>query len=244
MARNRGISRAAGEFISFIDSDDLWSCDKLQAQVDALQQREGDVAYSWTSYLSQGKAEAVPGRRNFFEGNIYAELLKKNVVASGSNILARTELIREVGGFDPTFPQCADWDLCLRLAARCRFALVPKHQIFYRVWPNSMTSNQIDEMERQCLLMLEKTYRSAPAEYQRLKRRSVHWVYEYCTERYLQGTTRLHPLAATRTLCMAVQSQPLTILHRHTQRLVLKLLKFWFVALKNALRFGTESFDH
>ena len=237
LARNRGTSHAKGELISFIDADDLWTCDKLQAQVDALQKGEGEIAYSWTSYLFPGRAEAVPGRRNCFLGNVYLELLKRNFVASGSNILARTEFIREVGGFDPTIPQCADWDLCLRLAARRRFALVPKYQIIYRMLSNSMTSNQIDEMERQCLLMLEKTYRSAPAEYQRLKRRSVQWVYEYCTERYLQRTTRLQPLAATKTFFMVVQSEPLTILHRQTQRLFLKLLKYWCIALKNALSF-------
>jgi glycosyltransferase involved in cell wall biosynthesis len=54
VARNRGIYHATGEFITFLDADDLWTPDKLELQLTALQQHsEAGVAYSWTHYMDE-----------------------------------------------------------------------------------------------------------------------------------------------------------------------------------------------
>jgi glycosyltransferase involved in cell wall biosynthesis len=51
-ARNRGIQNATGEYISFVDADDLWTPDKLERQLLALKSNtNAKVAYSWTPYV-------------------------------------------------------------------------------------------------------------------------------------------------------------------------------------------------
>jgi len=79
VARNRGISHATGEFISFVDSDDFWTADKLEAQFNALKDcPEADVAYSWTYFFYEKTGEQVPGHPSFFEGDVYSDLLREN----------------------------------------------------------------------------------------------------------------------------------------------------------------------
>jgi glycosyltransferase involved in cell wall biosynthesis len=52
ISRNRGLSHACGEFIAFLDADDLWTPDKLEAQLKALQANpQAGVAYSWTAWI-------------------------------------------------------------------------------------------------------------------------------------------------------------------------------------------------
>ena len=89
VARNRGISHATGEFIAFLDHDDLWTPDKLDLQLAALRQHpDAGVAYSWTLFFMNEKRESFyAGEPTFYEGNVYAQLLVSDFIVSASNPL-------------------------------------------------------------------------------------------------------------------------------------------------------------
>lgn len=233
LARNRGISHAIGEFISFVDADDLWTPDKLESQMNALKiYPEADVAYSWTYFFNEQAGDRIPGHPAFFEGDVYAALLQENFLCNGSNILARRTAIDQVGEFDSSFPHCADWDYYLRLAAQFKFALVQKHQIVYRQSTNSMTSTKIDGIERQCLLMLNKAYEAAPIQYQHLKNNSLCWIFKYCTQQYLQYSTDLRGIqTASQKFWKAVRLRPQILLEDYGQSLARWLIKRWILGL-------------
>ena len=189
VARNRGLAQATGEYISFLDHDDLWTPDKLELQLAALQQNpEAGVAYSWTYKMSEKGDSFSPAKKVFYEGNVYPDLLVYNFIDNGSNILIRKQALESSGGFNPTLAYCADWDFYLRLATHWPFVLVPKPQVFYRQSSGSMSS-KITLLENESLALLEKAFQEAPTELQSLKNQSLANVYRYCGKLYLQRGT-------------------------------------------------------
>ena len=117
VSRNRGFSHASGEFISFLDADDLWAPNKLEAQLKALEANpQAAVAYSWVDYIDRTGKFSRAGNQITANGNIYEKLLVHNVLENGSNPLIRRQALAEVGGFNQKFSGTADWDMWLRLA--------------------------------------------------------------------------------------------------------------------------------
>ena len=186
-SRNRGISHARGEYIAFIDADDLWTPDKIEAQYQALQDNpESAVAYSWTDCIDESSQFLRPGSHKTVNGDVYPYLLVVNFLENGSNPLIHRESFAEVGGFDQSLLGGQDRDLYIRLAAHYHFVAVPLVQVFYRMSPNSISS-QILRQEKQCVAVIEKAFLQAPPSLQHLKKQSLAKIYKYFIDRALQG---------------------------------------------------------
>lgn len=189
VSRNRGLKVSVGEFISFLDADDIWTPDKLQLQLQALKAEvKAKVAYSWTDYIDQKGDFLLSGTHITANGDVYEQLLVTNFLENGSNPLIRREAVITLGGFDESLSAAQDWDMWLRLAHQFHFVAVPSVQILYRISGNSLSSN-LARQEKACLLVLERAYQAKPSLDKHIRRKSLAQLYKYLTCKALQ-----HPL--------------------------------------------------
>lgn len=186
VSRNRGLHRAVGEFVSFLDADDLWTPDKLQSQLKVLQENvTAKVAYSWTDYINANGEFIVSGKRINVNGDVYNSLLLNNFLENGSNPLICRKSLVSLGGFDESLSAAQDWDMWLRLASKFNFICVPSVQILYRISANSVSSN-LARQEKSCLQVLDRAYKERPSALKHSWNISLTNLYKYLTCKALQ----------------------------------------------------------
>ncbi len=133
-ARNRGVAAATGEYVAFVDSDDLWLPTKLERQLDAID----STKCSWVicdgirfNHATGHDLGRFSDRAPLHAGDVLEPLFLRDFIPSPTPLVLR-ELLDSVGPFQP-LPVAEDWDLWLRLAERAPLAVVPESLVRYRI---------------------------------------------------------------------------------------------------------------
>ena len=228
-ARNRGIDRASGEYIIFLDADDLWSSDKLESHVNALDNArrtnpKAGVVYSWSYFLDDETNACYVNHPKLYEGDVLSDILGSNFVTSGSNPMIIREAINSVGYFNDDFKGASDWEYWIRLAQQWNYILIPERQVFYRQSRTSMSS-YIDNMENSQLQILKSVFPTLPGDFQSIQATARSNIYFYSAHLYFTrfpGRTRHYK--TPQKLLQSLLSDPKICVTLEYQKFVLRWL--------------------
>lgn len=140
-ARNSGAMTAQGNYLAFLDADDIWLPGKLSAQSRKI--KEGyQVVY--TNRFNFGQISDLPEIQSdvvkMKGGDIWEDLLFGNMITASSSIIS-TELYKSLGGFRNELRSCEDWDLWLRCSEKCPIGYCSEPLLKYRIHPGSLSRN-------------------------------------------------------------------------------------------------------
>jgi glycosyltransferase involved in cell wall biosynthesis len=178
-ARNTGITQAQGEYIAFLDADDLWMPTKLEKQVLCLEDNPVvGLVYTWTILIDEADKPTGGECSYHIEGNVWEQIIVINPVSNGSTPIVRRCCFETVGLFARDLSGTADWDMWIRLASRYTFAVVKEPLTLYRQHSQNMHKN-CQHMLADARIVIERAFQSVPLELLYLRSRAYAYFYRY-----------------------------------------------------------------
>ena len=124
-SRNRGLSKAKGEFINFLDDDDIIYPEKLKIQLNKFKIVSKDVGIV-TCDVKYNRSDIAKIKKNRKKGRIHKDLLKSYCVYGTETMLIKKKFLEKINGFDEELASNQEYDLQIRLSKLCMFDYVPK----------------------------------------------------------------------------------------------------------------------
>ncbi len=155
-ARNLAVAQASGQYVAFLDCDDLWLPEKLEKQLAQLQQPS---SRPWGMCFTDAMRVDAQGHdllsysheKKPHSGNVYQQLLYYPFIAC-SACMVDTAVLRASGGFDPSFHYVEEWDVWLKVAKNRDVAFVDQELTKIRIHSSNVSRDLTSQYQERLRL--------------------------------------------------------------------------------------------
>ena len=155
-ARNLGLELTQGDYLAFLDSDDLWKKEKMSTQMSFMKSFPiAKVCYTEETWIRRGVFVNPQKKHQKYSGWIFDKVLPICLLSLSSALFKR-EVFEEIGKFDEELPACEDYDFGIRLALKYPVYLLQKPLIIKRGGHSDQLSRKYWGMDRFRVKALEK----------------------------------------------------------------------------------------
>ena len=165
---NSGIEAAQGEYIAFLQADDLWHPNKLKKQVFHLEHYPAiGLIHSWLTLVDERQKPLGKIIKNQLHGWVESGILERNRIGF-SSVIIRRHCLYLVGLFSPSLKTNYDWDMWIRLSRCYQFMTIAEALVYHRQRQDRAQDSWL-ETEQDFHITIERAYQDVAAESQYLK---------------------------------------------------------------------------
>jgi len=199
VARNRGLKEAEGGFVAFLDSDNIWLPDKLERQVEIVNENQDcDIFYGDCILINEEGAEISRKNMPRYSGNITKHLIKDNHVSMNTT-LTRKKCFDDLGGLSGEVRVGDDYELWLRLSTKFRFKYTPGYFVKYRVMDDQISTDKYRRFDSN-ESVLQKFFEKYPESVAKAEKKRG-WSYFYIRKARYEISERLFWRAINNIFC-------------------------------------------
>lgn len=140
-SRNKGVSIASGQWMAFLDHDDLWAEDKLQIQTDFIMLNP-EIAMVAAKHSRIGSNLSATESRDWIKGDLYAKVYSESFIHT-SSVMIRKDALEKIGGFPTKYRFADEFEVWIKISKMFPVGFVNKTLVFIRFYDSNTSHNRI-----------------------------------------------------------------------------------------------------